>query len=351
MANTLRLTRFGEVDLSDPFFDSLKAQYVEFPVWFAKKSAEPVYVVDDAGTGGIRGFVYLKVETGSIDDVSPPLPPARRLKVGTLKVNAKGTKLGERIIKRIFDHAILEAVDEVYVTVFDTHATLIALFERYGFVERGSKTSPNGTEKVLVRSLTAVQGDRVKDYPRMHTAGKKKWLLAIYPEYHTKLFPDSILRNEDPDKIEDVPHTNTIHKVYIAKLALTRMKAGDLVVIYRTTDHQGPAYYRSVATSVCVIEGSYSRKNFKDVEAFIAFAGPHSVFPDAELREWFNGGEQLYAVKMTYNVGFASRPIRGTLLDAVGVAEQPRWDLKPLTDNQFRQILVLGGVNESLIVD
>nr|WP_314092333.1 N-acetyltransferase [uncultured Shinella sp.] len=351
MAQTLRPTKFKDVDLGDAFFDSLKAQYGEFSNWFQKKAEEPVYVVDDDTTGGIRGFLYIKVENGEIKDVEPTLPPKKRLKVGTLKVIAKGTKLGERIIKRIFDHAILEGVQEVYVTVFDTHEALIKLFKRYGFEERGTKTTPNGKELVLLRSLEATTGDIVKDYPLLHTAGVSKWLLAIRPKYHTDLLPDSILKTEDPNSEDDVPHTNSIHKVYVAGLTLTQMKHGDLVVLYRTTDHKGPAYFRSVATSVCVVEETHGRAHFPDEEAFVQFAKDHSVFSEQELRDRYNDGKQLYVAKLTYNVSFTKRPIRAVLLNDVGISELPYWQLRRLTDGQFEHILKLGEVDESLVVD
>jgi hypothetical protein len=203
----------------------------------------------------------------------------------------------------------------------------------------------------LLRSLSILTGDLQKDYPFMHSQGKSIYLLAIYPDYHTNLFPDSILNNEDPNIIEDVSYTNTIHKVYIAKLALTRMKHGDIVVIYRTTDIDGRARYRSVVSSVCVVEEAKSRKDFPTVDDFIKFAVPHSIFSEAELRARYADGERLYALRMTYNAAFGKRTTRGTLLDDVGISEHPRWDLRPLTRGQFNRILQLGKVNENLIVD
>ncbi|MHB0670987.1 N-acetyltransferase [Roseomonas mucosa] len=353
MAETLRLTRFDAVDLADPFFDSLKQQYGEFPAWFAKKAQakEPVYVIDKDGGPHIRGFVYLKLEEGPLDDVEPPLPAARRLKVGTLKIVAHGTKLGERVIKKIFDHALRERVAEIYVTVFDTHASLIELFKRYGFEERAKKATPNGVEMVLARTMTATTGDIRKDYPFIHAKGRKFWLLAIYPEYHSNLLPDSLLKTETHDILEDVSHTNAIHKVYIAKLALTRMRKGDVVVTYRTTDIPGRARFRSVATSVCVVEEVRSRGDFASVDEFLKFAQPHSVFTEEELRDWFGAGDRLYAVKMTYNLALPKRPNRDALLEKVGVSEQPRWDLRELTRVQFDKIMELGQANEGIVVD
>lgn len=281
-----------------------------------------------------------------------------RRKTGWMRAEAAGDpgpwrqqKLGERIIKRIFDHATLENVSEVYVTVFDTHISLINLFKRCGFEQKGVKITPNGEELVLLRSFETLTNDIVKDYPLMQTSGRSKWLLAIKPKFHTDLLPDSILKTEDPELEADVPHTNSIHKVYIAGLSLNRMKRGDLVVLYRTTDIQGKAYYRSVATSVCVVEETYSRKHFKDADTFVAFAKDHSVFNEQQLRERYADGKPLYIAKMTYNAAFAKRPTRGALLDVVGIAPQPKWDLRALSDAEFSNILDLGKVDESLIVN
>lgn len=51
-------------------------------------------------TKSIDGFLFLKVEDGLVGDVTPPLAPMTRIKVGTFKINAHGTKLGERFVKK-----------------------------------------------------------------------------------------------------------------------------------------------------------------------------------------------------------------------------------------------------------
>jgi hypothetical protein len=353
VAGGLKQTSFDAVSLNDPFFDSLKEQYQEFPIWFAKKALmkEPVLVVEDEINSQISGFVYLKVEDGEIDDVTPALPPARRLKVGTMKIVAHGTKVGERVIKKIFDRSLFEKVEEIYVTVFDTHQSLINLFKKYGFIERGNKNTVNGTEVVLVRSLLNITSDPVLDYPYIKASNRRFFLLAVYPGYHSNLFPDSLLRNENADIVDDISHSNTIHKVYVGGVALTRMNTGDIVIIYRTTDKQGLAKYRSVATSVCVVENSFRRSDFKGVDDFSKFAAPHSVFSDDVLRDRYSSGKRLYAAKMLYNYALPKRPIRKVLMETIGISEQPRWDLREITRSQFDQILVLGDAHEGLVVN
>src|SRR3546814_609613 len=163
MSRQLRLTKFSKLSLSDPFFDSLKAGYKGFPQWFESKANEPVYAVIDDQTDELSGMIYLKQENGPGTDGDPPLADRFWLKVGTLKINGKCTRLGERVIKKIFDTAIAAGAEGVYVTVFELHEKLIELFKRYGFAEQASKTTSDGIEKVLVRSLTEFTGDPLKD--------------------------------------------------------------------------------------------------------------------------------------------------------------------------------------------
>jgi hypothetical protein len=347
----MRLTQFKHVDLADPFFDSLKAAYKEFPAWFEKKADEPVYVSEGAGAA-LQGFLYLKKESGPVTDVSPPLPPAERLKVGTLKIVAHGSKLGERFIKKIFDNAIDKDVEEIYVTVFEEHVGLIRLLKRYGFNEHSTKTTPNGTELVFVRSLTTVTGDIRRDYPLIHVKGSKKYLLAIYPQFHTRLFPDSILNNENPSIIEDLSYTNSIHKVYITFTHVGKLNPGDILVIYRCSDNKGPAKYRSVVTSVCVVEEVKSRKDFSNLSDFAKYTKPHSVFSREELEsDWWNTGKPLYVIRMTYNAAFGKRTTRGNLLEALGKSSRTYINFYPLTDAEFDQVAEMGKVHEGLIVD
>jgi len=349
LARRLRRTTFAHLSIDDPFFDSLKEGYEEFSNWFARKADEPLYVVDDDNE--LSGMIYLKLEYGVVSDVEPALPDQKWLKVGTLKIVGRGTKLGERVLKKIFDTAIAENADGIYITVFDVHEDLLNLFQRYGFRRAAIKRTRNGTEIVLTRLFDNTLGDIVSDYPLIKTLNRKFWLLAVYPEYHSQLLPDSILNNESREILEDVSHTNTIHKMYIGRLALTRMSPGDAVVLYRTSDNQGPAYYRSVATSICVVEQVKGKRDFTSATDFVEYAKIQSVFSEDDLRDKFTAWDRLYTAKMTYNVAFTRRLTRGYLLDDLGISEQPRWDLRELTSAQFRSIAQAGNVNARYFID
>lgn len=347
----LTYKKFGEIDLSDSFFDSLKSDYGEFEHWFTRKADDFAYVFS-GDAGEIDGFLYLKMENGAVDDVEPPLPPACRVKVGTLKINPHGTRLGERFLKKIFDHAVTRAAKEIYVTVFEKHAALVSLFQRYGFEQRASKTTLNGTELVLVKVMGNVDGGVLERYPLVAAGGNSMYLLSLYPQWHTRLLPDSILNNEDASIVQDVSHTNSIHKVYLASMrGMENLRQGDVILIYRTSDGTGPAHYRSVATSVCVIEEYRNIRSFSSRDEFMAYCAPYSVFSAAELNDFWDRKRYPHVVRFTYNFALPKRVTRGKMIENLGFDAGSYWGFMPLTFDQFKAAISAGELDEGLVVN
>ncbi|MEM9462510.1 MAG: N-acetyltransferase [Myxococcota bacterium] len=344
--------RFGNINLNDPFFDSLKADYSEFSDWFAQKQSKEAWVLREGGK--LLAFLYLKGETEALDDVEPPRPPLSRLKAGTMKVDAHGTRLGERFLRLMFDEALDRRAAEIYVTVFPKHKGLTKLLSRWGFTKQGTKTTANGIEDVYFRAMRWTGRGVYKDYPFMNTAGRRKYLLGIYPEFHTRLFPDSKLRTESSEVIRNVSHTNSIFKVYIGwSRAISKLRPGDIVIIYRTKDDKATSgWYSSVATSVCVIDKVKPGPEFTSEQEFVQRCSSYSVFTEDELRGyWRKQRDNLTAVRMTYNFAFLKRPNRKTLIEDAGLDGNERWNVLSLTDQQFRAILSLGQADERLIID
>ncbi len=347
----LQYKRFQDVNLQDPFFDSLKSDYKEFSDWFTRKASERAYVFEN-DDGSIQAFLYLKIEDGEVADVSPPLPPARRLKVGTLKINPHGTRLGERFIKKVFDHAVQQGVTSIYVTAFDKHAKLIEMFERYGFEKRAEKTTANGTEWVLLKDMLAMPADLVARYPRVALKGANIYLLSLYPEWHTRLLPDSILRTESEDIVQDVSHTNSIHKVYLAAMkGMENLRPGDVLLIYRTGDQKGSAEYRSVVTSVGVIEEYRNIQSFPNEAEFLNYCSSYSIFTEQELRGFWKHRKYPHVIRFTYNFALKKRLNRHTLIEEVGLNRGDYFGFLKLTHTQFQNIIARSEVDASLVVN
>ncbi|MDR6600222.1 hypothetical protein J2732_001205 [Achromobacter deleyi] len=337
--------------MADPFFDSLKADYREFEDWFVRKADDWAYV-HEHNDGSIDGFLYLKIENGAVNDIIPALPPGRRVKVGTFKVDAHGTKLGERFVKKIFDHAVDEKTNQLYVTIFEKHENLVNLLKKYGFDWVGEKVTFNGNEIVLLRDLKWREaGCRDENYPLIKMEGSY-FQIGIYPAYHTRLLPDSILNNENVRIVEDVSHANSINKIFLSRNnRIMGLSPGDKVMMYRTGDGRGPAEYRAVATSLGVVEEARRVSSFANAEDFIAYARPHSVFSDDDLRESYANETYLFALKFTYNIALPRRLTRHHLIESVGIDRNAYPGFTRLTPRQFRQIAIDGGVDESLIID
>ena len=182
---------FGNINIDDSFFDSLKKDYVGFEDWFAKKSDETAYVCYDSGA--LCAFLYLKIENEKefYGDINPVFQPKKRLKIGTLKVTLNGYKIGERFIKIIVDNALRFNVSEIYVTIFEKtveQQRLIRLLNDYGFFKYGTKASKSGVETVLVKKMNReVDLQNVKmTYPYVD-ARCQAFLVPIYPASHSSV--------------------------------------------------------------------------------------------------------------------------------------------------------------------
>ena len=348
-------SHFGEVDLHSPFFDSFRDDYggVSFEKWFNKKADEVTYVCYEGPT--LVAFLYLKVEgqDENYGDIEPRFTRRRRLKIGTLKVESNGYKLGERFLKIVFDNAVRQKVDEIYVTIFRhtiDQQRLISLLEDFGFKEHGKKINTYGDESVYVRDMTPRfdVGDPKVTFPYV-SKSSRVFIVPIYPEYHTTLLPDSILNTESPaDFVEQEPHRNAIRKVYVSRSIFRSLRRGDTVVFYRTG-----GYYKGVVTTLGIVDGVYLK--IKDEAQFIGLCRKRSVFSDKELSDQWNyrKGSPPFIVGFLYAYSLPKRPTLKELIDngiIRNIESVPR-GFEQITQDHFSKILSLSQADSRVIVD
>lgn len=335
---------FGDLDIDNDFFQSLKENYDGFENWFYKKCDEPVYVCRD--DEDILGLLYLKVEDEheNYSDISPIFKPAKRLKVGTFKVESTGFRLGERFIKIIFDNARKAKVDEIYLTMFEGEQeimTLKNLLLDWGFKEYGHKNSNGKQELVLTKQMNRYDYSlSVKqNYPYV-LRDAQKFLLPIYSKYHTNLLPDSQLVTEnEEDFTAKLPHRYALEKVYISFSGARNINPGDLVIFYRMGEEGSYKKYKSVVTTVGVVEEiSY---DFKNKEEFLKQCKNRSVFSKEELDYfWDRKRTSLLVVKFIYLESLKSR-LNLDYLWRNGIIEPPNGPrpFTRITDSDFDRIL------------
>lgn len=284
---SVKLKEFTDIDLNSHFFDTLREDYngVEFDRWFKRKAIknEKAYVFENEE--GMKGFLYLKTEDKNekYEDILPKLPSKNRLKVGTFKIISTGFRLGERFLKIIFDNARSLHVDEIYVTLFENKREevkqLKKFMESWGFRKWGYKD--NG-EAVLVKSMTDYNFNESPkfNYPLLKNE-IKYFFLPIYPQYHTDLFPDMILQNENMHLYkENKAHRYALEKIYLSGAFDIKAGSGDIVIIYRTGERY-PKRYSSVVTGIAVIEEIIRTK---DVDECIKICKDRSIFSEEEIK-------------------------------------------------------------------
>lgn len=344
--------RFKDIDFTDPFLNTLKEDYSGFEDWFSKKANCKVHVSYSAHDK-LQAMLYLKVEKEPVTDVEPATLQAPCLKIGTFKIDAHGTRLGERFVKIIVDTMLDNNLPIAYITIFPKHTHLISILERFGFYKHGTKTTDDGIEDVYIKNLLTIKNNREKDFPIVNCRGTNKWILAIYPDYHTALLPDSVLHNEQYPLIEDKSYSNGIYKVYVgAYSTFSACKPGDPIIIYRTSDDVSPAFYRSVITSLCVIEDVRKAASFGSFDKFAHYCASFSIFDEQKLYSKYDGQyNKLYAIKMSYNLAFPKKVMRKDLLAANIIGKKQYIGFVPLSDEKFFHALKLGSVNASYIIN
>jgi len=345
---SIKKKKFGSYDIENDFFDSLRQDYggLSFDEWYKKKYDEDIYTFEE--NGKLMGFLYLKVEDESEDysNISPCFEKKRRLKVGTFKIVRQGLRLGERFFKIIFDNALKNYVDEVYVTMFENKRNevihLMNSMMEFGFEKWGYKSSENGEEIVLVKSMRTYnfEKDAKYNYPLIKQKNINYGFLPIESSYHSNLFPDLHLKNENMSISEKNACSYAIEKIYICKKGdLIKLKNGDLMCIYMISNLD-PKKYRSVVTGLAIFEEVIKPKT-KD--EFLNICKNKTVFSADELEQYYDRGIYRYIVKLLFYKAFDNKILLKDLreLNIVDNASGPQYSTI-INEEQFNKINEIG---------
>lgn len=315
--------KFGELDINDPFFGSLKDDYPEFSKWFAKKSGSDAYVFLDE-SGKLRAFLYLKVEGRDEDysDINPVLPPARRMKVGTFKIDSGDNhfRLSERFFKAIFDNALQEAVDEVYVTLFegrkDTVDALKDNLLKWGFRRWGTKTDG---EALYVKDLRGYNSKKTpkENFPLFQDGSSLYWL-PILSHYHDLLFPDSIPEGISKEGLDsNLGSLYALEKIYLTKASWPSVPSGSRILIYRMGE-EWPKRYTSLVTGEGILNWIKTAKSLDELKELCK---NKSVFTDDEITDcWIKGRTVVVSVLYLRRL---KHPIQLAELWEKGIIQEP----------------------------
>ena len=302
---------FADINLDDTIFDSLKHDYggdtpQSFIPWFHRKAAEgkKALVFEDAD--GIGAFINLKAgEAEEIPlDNGTVLPSVPRMKISTMKIDDRyrGRRIGEGALGLTLWTWRDSGSNEIYVTVYPKHETLIILLEKYGFILAGKKE--NG-ECVYIKDRRHLDfTDPCKAFPFLTAEVEHAGCLAIDMEYHDTMFASSELANTLQERV-DISVANGLKKVYLGSPHSLGFRVGEPVFIYRkyTGDHGKPGF-KSCITTYCIAtrieKVKSSGRALMTYDQFRHMVGNKSVYDDQQLRTKYDTLTNLTLIELLY---------------------------------------------------
>lgn len=367
MAGNFSLKKFSDIDLNDPFFDSLKADYPvggkvkPFEVWFPEKAQEgrTALVFDDEN--GLGAFVCIKDETENIVLTDSTLPKKTRCKITTIKIaeRFRGQRLGEGAIGLVLWKWKDLGWEDIYVTVFDKHDLLITQLTKFGFIKVGY--NPNG-EGVYLRSRSSVDySDPYKSFPFINPDFQNAGYLCVNDFYHDTLFPYSELKNTLQTSVA-LNVRNGLSKIFVgAQYTVPPYKIGEPIFIYRIHTGSGTKRYKSCLTSFCIVTNVIAVKrsgsHLMTFDELLAKIGNKSVYDESELQTKYNNDKNMFVIEMLYYGYFGEgHNINMDWLDtnnywcaSHGVSYPA---LVRLTPDEFKEILREGNIDvDNVIID
>lgn len=286
------------INIEDPFFNTLKEDYDGFENWFAKRSKEHAkanITYLDEGKKEIGSFLLLKVEDEreSYTSFEHPFPPGRRVKVSTLKVFDNGKSIGETYIKLMVEYALKNNVNEIYVTVFPKQVQLITLLQDYDFVHytmKNTKKADGTIEKecVLLKRLDI----DYTAYPIINMVDQRVYVVPIQNEFFKMLFPESNQQLQLSIKylIGTATYSNTIKKVYMTKSKITRLAVGDILLFYASK-------VKKELSCIGVIDEVFRAQDLKTFEEFQKIVQRRTVFEKTYLEKSYQENDLIILFK------------------------------------------------------
>ncbi|KXS44945.1 MAG: hypothetical protein AWU59_162 [Methanolobus sp. T82-4] len=333
-----------DINIDQPFFDSLKEDYPGFEDWWFEKCVKQgrkcwIYEEDKV----IKAFLMLKDEDQSID-TSPPVPAGRRVKITTLKVDLSGSKMGELFLKMAFQYCINNQFFEVYLTHFEgENDALVYLIKNYGFEEVGKKVS-NGENVYLKKFIADDTGlpplTIAKKYYPCFKDGEniKKFVIPIQPQYHDTLFPDYSKRQmtfADYSEI-NIPG-NAIKKAYLSRSKIKKITPGSIILFYRSKDQKA-------ITSVGIVDQEPIRTN--DADELKRIVGKRSVYSEEQLTEWAQ--ENVFILRFKHHL-YLPNPLSLKFMNGLGIGAPQ--SIREINHEQYLALKTGGKLDERFTVN
>ncbi len=335
------------IDLTNSFFDTLRAGYAGFDKWFE----------DNCCRTGRRAWISLegklihsiciyKQEVDEVVTAQGLQLTGRLLKLCTFKVQTQGYKLGELMLKQAFNYAVQNHIEYVYATVDPgVHSFLEELLIDFGFETVG--IDKDGRDLVYVKCFPSTLPDSddsnlnfaIKYYPsfRLQENGNKAFLVPIEPQYHRILFPEIQRQNNLFDSISNSAG-NSIKQAYLSKANISSIKPGDVLFFYRTHDEMA-------ITTYGIVDQFLIETNPDHIYQWVA---KRTVYSYADIAGMVGGRVKVILFRI---IGHLESPINYIQLKDLGIVTGPIQSITSLTHAKAKTIIREAHIHDCLISD
>lgn len=325
--------------LASGFFDSLREGYDGFDGWFRSKARDNrmAWVYRDESDTLAAICIYAPQADEEINDAGERLL-GQALKLCTFKVGetVRGRKIGELFLKAAFRYATENACEHLFIHANPVrHDYLIRLLQDFGFEERGLYDG----DLVLVKPHPKVAPDSALLLPLDYTrrffphfrrdALVQKFLIPIQPHFHDTLFPDY-----NPHQRRLFGSTgnvgNAIKLAYLCHAQTNAIKAGDVVLFYRTDDEKA-------VTSVGVVDRF---EVLADAARIASLVSRRTVYSIEEIDEMAKRRTKVILFRLVEHLPHSVSYDR---LLHERVVSGPIQSIRKLPDDAFSRVLAAAG--------
>lgn len=335
------------LNINDPFFNSLKTDYVDFVDWFKKikKEGRKCWVYYKTN-GTIGALLIYKVEDEPIDS-EPSFPKKKRLKICTFKVEHRGHKIGELFIKMSVECAIRNDLSEIYLTRFTKSVDdFVDLITEYGFQKRARNRRGEDVfikevmpERKKLRPLLPIEVSK-NFWPNFYDGQNiNKFVVPIRPEYHERLFVEKrsqVTLFEGAG--EFIVEGNTIKKAYLCHSKIKKISPGDILLFYRSRD-------KREIDSIGIVEEVH--KGLKDKDKIMRVVAKRTVYPINEIEKIAKKPTTVILFRWHF---YLTKPLKLNELKQMDVLKGAPQSITRISHKHYVEIKKKGGIDERFTV-